>query len=80
MSNESQRDNVCDKYEIWLDDQLQSGRLNLNELKSAKRLGCWCKPKRCHGDYIKKLLEENEYRKHKTSTKPKRKIKKCECK
>lgn len=58
MQNESQRDEVCDKYEIWLNDKLALKNFNLDELRNAKRLGCWCKDKRCHGDYIKKLLEQ----------------------
>lgn len=24
----------------------------------GQRLGCWCKPNRCHGDVLVKLLEE----------------------
>ena len=24
----------------------------------GKRLGCWCAPKRCHGDVLVKLIEE----------------------
>lgn len=60
MYNESQRDEVCDKYELWLNKQLELGILNLNELASAKRLGCHCKPLRCHGDYIKKLLDKQD--------------------
>ena len=24
----------------------------------GKRLGCWCKPNKCHGDIIIKLLNE----------------------
>ena len=31
---------------------------DLSELKD-KVLGCWCKPKLCHGDVLLKLLKEN---------------------
>jgi hypothetical protein len=58
MKNESQRDEVCNKYEIWLNEKLKLKIFNLNDLSSAKRLGCWCTPKRCHGDYIKKLIDQ----------------------
>lgn len=58
MQNESQRNEVCDKYETWLNDKLKLKLFSLNDLKSAKRLGCWCSPKRCHGDYIKKILDQ----------------------
>ena len=29
---------------------------NLHELR-GKTLGCWCKPKSCHGDILKELVE-----------------------
>lgn len=58
MQTESQRDEVCDKYEIWLNDKLKQKIFNLEDLRSAQRLGCWCKNKRCHGDYLKKLLDK----------------------
>lgn len=58
MQNESERDAVCNKYEIWLNKQLRQKKLDIKELKNAQRLGCWCHPKRCHGDYLKKKIEE----------------------
>lgn len=42
-------------YEIWLDGKILSGQLNIEELR-GKVLGCWCKPKKCHGDIILKKL------------------------
>lgn len=30
---------------------------SLHELK-GKIIGCWCKPKSCHGDILKELVEE----------------------
>lgn len=56
MQNDSdfERNRVCNAYELYFP---QSG-LNIVELLHAKRLGCWCKPKRCHGDYLKKRIEE----------------------
>ena len=33
------------------------GFLDINELKGAKRLFCWCSPQRCHCDYLKKVIE-----------------------
>jgi hypothetical protein len=32
---------------------------DLEELR-GKELGCWCKPNRCHGDILVKLLELNK--------------------
>jgi len=54
MHDESERDSVCDRYVGWF---LIQKNLDICELKNAKRLGCWCKPRRCHGDYLKILIE-----------------------
>lgn len=56
------RNEVCDCYEEYFD---KSG-LDIAELASAKRLGCWCKPKRCHGDYLKRKIEEYLARQQRT--------------
>lgn len=53
----SNRAVVITKYEEWLDAKLELGQLNLDELKGVRRLGCWCKPKQCHGDIIKKKID-----------------------
>ena len=52
---QAERDRVCDAYEKWfyttdLPEQL-------HELR-GKRLGCYCKPARCHGDFLTKLTNE----------------------
>ena len=50
------REMVVKKYEEYLrkNDELMA---KLPQLK-GKTLGCWCKPKQCHGDVLIKLLEE----------------------
>jgi len=50
------RDEVIRKYEDWL---LKNSRLmsELGELR-GKVLGCWCKPKGCHGDVLLRLCEK----------------------
>jgi hypothetical protein len=48
------RNCVCDLYEKWF----VKSNLNIMDLKDVKRLGCHCKPKRCHGDYLKKRIED----------------------
>ncbi len=54
------RDENCDHYEIHFHNRIKNNshfkRLVL-EL-DGKTLGCFCKPKRCHGDTIVKYLEE----------------------
>lgn len=50
------RDEVIQKYEDWL--MKQPNLLNdLHELK-GKTLGCWCIPKRCHGEVLVKLANK----------------------
>lgn len=60
------RDEVCDKYEEWFHKEgLKNERVQkyldklLEHLKSHGRLVllCWCIPKRCHGETIKRWIE-----------------------
>ncbi len=66
MLSEQDRDSVCDKYEEWFKEQIKiNNKTVLTELsrlyKLAKNqdliLGCYCAPKRCHGDTIKQFLD-----------------------
>lgn len=52
------RQESIDKYERYL---LENKELmnSLHELK-YKTLGCWCKPKSCHGDILKKYVDKLE--------------------
>jgi hypothetical protein len=54
-SSDEERNRVCDMYEeyFWTTDL----KNHLHELKGRK-LGCFCKPKRCHGDFLAKLVNE----------------------
>lgn len=47
--SKEERDRVCDLYEeyFWKSDLPN----HLHELK-GKKLGCYCKPARCHGDFL----------------------------
>ena len=67
MADESQRDLVCDKYEEYFKEQVKTNTRFRIELESILRickvfktveLYCWCAPKRCHAETIKKYLEE----------------------
>lgn len=65
MRNKSkhERDRVCDAYEAWFKTQPELVN-SLSEL-IGKRLGCYCKPERCHGDFLarevnKIKIEEND--------------------
>jgi hypothetical protein len=51
------REEVIEKYKVWILSQPPL----LNEISQlrGKVLGCWCKPKACHGDVIVELLEKS---------------------
>jgi len=59
IGRDGNRDEVCDKYEEWFPTQPHLVNA-LHELV-GKTLGCFCKPKRCHGDFlveqVRKYLE-----------------------
>lgn len=56
--SDDERNRVCDEYEKWFYTQ-QDLIDSLPEL-IGKTLGCFCKPKRCHGDFLAKLANELE--------------------
>jgi len=68
MSSESQRDEVCDKYEEYFNEQVnilknepmlkQLRVIYTQAVKGNVNLGCFCAPKRCHCDTIKAFIEE----------------------
>jgi hypothetical protein len=61
---DAERDQVCDLYSTWLDEQLLTNQAIIDELNrlytlsltGPVNLGCFCAPKRCHGDRIKQIL------------------------
>lgn len=69
MSNESMRDEVCDKYAEYFNEQMQNAESPifkqfvevLEMLEDGKNINlqCWCAPKRCHCNTIKRWLDFN---------------------
>ena len=63
LKRESDRDKVCDAYELWFYEnfnRLLPSLLDLymiNRQCGNLRLFCWCAPKRCHATTIKQWLE-----------------------
>jgi hypothetical protein len=49
------RDHAIQLYEWWIVQQSEL-MAALHELR-GKTLGCWCAPKHCHGDVLKRLAE-----------------------
>lgn len=54
----SSRKEALEKYEKYLLDN-RALMDSLHELK-GKTLVCWCKPKACHGDILKKYVDKLE--------------------
>ena len=52
------RDEVCDKYATLFRKRLQDPTFRAKVLLlKGRKLGCWCKPLRCHVDTIKSYLD-----------------------
>jgi len=50
------------KFETYIRERIERENLweDLEALR-GKNLGCWCHPKRCHGDVLVKLLAERKF-------------------
>lgn len=53
--SDAERDRAIAAYREWIVTQPELID-SLEELR-GRRLGCWCAPKRCHGDVLVELLE-----------------------
>lgn len=67
MPTENQRDEVCDKYEVYFKQKVENDVSFKEELRRLYKihqqygkleLFCWCAPKRCHAETIKRFLEK----------------------
>jgi hypothetical protein len=68
LEHESQRNQVIQQYELWLQERIKARDTQvcheLNRLYRIARdqgvleLTCWCAPKRCHADVIRNILLE----------------------
>lgn len=56
VGKDGTREEVIHKYKEYILSKPELLK-DLNELRD-KVLGCWCKPKACHGDILVLLLEE----------------------
>ena len=55
LGKDGTRAEVISKYKKYL---YESGLINDIEEFRGKTLGCWCKPKACHGDVLIGALEQ----------------------
>jgi hypothetical protein len=53
------RTQVIARYERWIRSRPELVRRIRDELR-GKRLGCFCRPKACHGDVLAMIAEETE--------------------
>jgi len=51
----SSRDEAIDRYRTWI--QTQPFLLRQLPTLKGKTLGCWCKPRSCHGDILAELAD-----------------------
>ena len=55
------RTSCIDKYEKYILEKIENEpkKYDLNKLV-GKNLGCWCKPKQCHGDVLIKIMKDKK--------------------
>ena len=53
------RDIVIERFRLYLWEQIKTNSITIKDLKEleGKTLGCFCKPKTCHGDIIARAVE-----------------------
>jgi len=65
MKGEADRDRVIVKYRVWLWQKVRERGQVFAELMRIRKLAeqgevrliCWCSPKPCHGDVIRRCVE-----------------------
>jgi|LakMenE01Jun11ns_1017448.scaffolds.fasta_scaffold9048212_2 hypothetical protein len=63
MKTEADRETVCEQYELWFQENLETLKPYLRNLwrlgveSGELLLGCWCAPKRCHLETVKNFFE-----------------------
>jgi hypothetical protein len=58
-NSDTARDTVIEQYRKHLINQLKTGEITIEQLRAldGKKLGCFCKPKNCHGDVIVRAVK-----------------------
>lgn len=55
IGRDGSREEVIEKYKVWLWEKVREDRKFLSEvlkLKDRDSLGCFCSPLKCHGDVL----------------------------
>ena len=60
---ESKEESLC-RYEEHIDENPKLIDDIIKEMNTGKisKLGCWCSPKKCHGDIIAKKINDRKYK------------------
>lgn len=59
IGRDGNRDEVLQKYKIYICDKLKEDKKLMDELNKmkGKKIGCWCCPEKCHGDILVEIIE-----------------------
>lgn len=59
MGQDGNRDEVCEKFNVYIKEQIKSEKITLKEIAElhGKDLVCYCAPLRCHGHSLAKIAE-----------------------
>jgi hypothetical protein len=69
IGKDGTRDEVCEKHKRDFYKKLKNERFRRQVLAlKGEKLGCYCKPERCHGDTIVEYLEGGVCENEKSST------------
>lgn len=68
IGKDGDRDDVCDKYIEMVESDQKMKDYIIQQLK-GKDLVCFCKPRRCHGDYLIEISNELDGQKQEGETK-----------
>lgn len=59
IGRDGNREEVIEKFRQWIQTRPRLIKQAKKDLK-GKVLGCWCKPKACHGDVLAEIADESE--------------------
>lgn len=59
ITERNDRDSVIKAHKIYINSLIEQGTLKEEDFKElqGKKLGCFCKPKGCHGDYLAQIAD-----------------------
>ena len=60
IGKDGTRQQVIDKYREWV--KTQPALMSALPTLKGKTLGCWCKPKPCHGDVLAELADKEAWK------------------